>query len=132
MMTKKPSHPLLDTLKSDLRFYNDALKEVSADIITEDISKYPVFVAHRHRVKLGEMILDKDELERQWSINATTLEDLVIAGVVQPDKVQLFKETYKDPKRFMCIFLVWEKGGNFIWVPYIEEQKSKPDPSLYN
>ncbi|MEI6881728.1 MAG: hypothetical protein WCK82_10440, partial [Bacteroidota bacterium] len=58
MNTEEVFKKLLDTLKDDLDFYNDLLKELAVDIMAEGFSKFPVFVAHQHEVKLGEMVLD--------------------------------------------------------------------------
>ncbi len=68
---------LLNSLKADMILYKAAIKEVADDIIKEGFSKYPVFVAHQHEVALGEVILDRDDLNTQWTINATALEELV-------------------------------------------------------
>jgi len=115
---KKPKHELLDSLENDLQFYKESIREVSSDIMKEGISSFPVFIAHELEVSLGEKILDKDELGRSWSINSTILEELTERGVIASDKVEEFKKVYKDPKEFMCVFLISEKGGNFIFFPY--------------
>ena len=119
----RPSHPVIDSLEKDLEFYNDSIKEVANDIINEEVSSYPVFIAHEHEVQLGEVILDKDELGCKWTINATVLDELVEKGIVQEDKKEEFKNVYKDPKKYMCIFLISEKGGNFIFMPYNDEKE---------
>lgn len=120
---KKPNHPLLDSLEKDISFYNEVIKEVSEDIIQQGISKYPVFIAHEHEVKIGEPILDKDELGRDWSVNVTVLEEMVEFGIIRDENLAKFKTIFKDPKKFICVFLISEKGGNFIFIPYDPEIK---------
>lgn len=112
---------LLESLKKDLLIYNDAIKEVAEQIIKENYSKYPIFVAHQHEVALGEVILNKDELDTQWTINATTMEELEDKGLIRPDRTDDFIENYKSPKKYMCIFLVTELGGNFVFMPFKSE-----------
>lgn len=129
-MKKRPSHPLLDSLEKDIEFYKDAIKETATDIIKNGISKYPVFVVHELEVSLGEMILDKDDFGRRWSVNATVLEELVEKNVIQKDKKDKFIEIYKDPKKFICIFLISEKGGNFLFIPYNKKKNSEGDYDL--
>ena len=68
--TPQKESPLV-SLQSDLKLYNDSIKEVSQEIIVEGISNYPIFITHQHIVKLGEPILDKDELNTNWSISGT-------------------------------------------------------------
>lgn len=117
-MERRSAKEILDSLKKDLETYNDAIKEVAEDIIRENFSKYPVFVAHQHEVALGEEILNKDDLGTQWTINATTMEELEDVGVIKADRTDDFIENYKSPKKFMCIFLITELGGNFVFMPF--------------
>lgn len=108
----------LKSLESDLKFYNESIKEVAVEIIAEGISEYPIFVAHQHEVNLGELILDKNELNTGWTIQASTIEEFTEKGIILPDKKDRFIKHYKDPYRFMCLFVVVPEGANFVFFPY--------------
>jgi len=108
----------LEVLKADIEFYNDSIKEVAVDMMAEGFSKHPIFVAHQHEVKLGELILDIKDYARDHHINATTLEELVEKQVIEQHKVEEFKAAYKDPRKFICIFWVRPQGAYFIYIPY--------------
>lgn len=108
----------LELLKDDLAFYNDMLKEVSADILDEGFSKYPVFIAHQEPVKIGEMIIDATEYQRSFNVSATVLEELVERNVVTKDREASFQEAFKDARKFMCVLLVTDKGASFVFVPF--------------
>lgn len=108
----------LKSLESDLKFYNESLKEVAIEIIAEGISSHPIFVAHQHEVKLGEVILDKSDLNTDWSIHASTLEEFKEKGLILPDKEDKFLKQYKDAYQFMCVFVIVPEGANFIFFPY--------------
>ena len=108
----------LKSLESDLKFYNESLKEVAIEIMAEGISAYPIFVAHQHEVKLGEVILDKKELNTDWSIHASTLEEFIEKNLVLPDKRDKFLKQYKDAYAFMCVFVIVPDGANFVFIPY--------------
>jgi hypothetical protein len=114
----RPTKSPLVSLKSDLDFYKEAIKEVAQDILDAQLSEYPVFIAHQHSVQLGELILDREELERQWSIHACTLEDLVEASVILPGKKQHFMRQFKDPSQYMCLLVMVPQGANFVFYPY--------------
>jgi hypothetical protein len=114
----KPSHPLLDSLKKDIEFYNDAIEEVALDILQNQLSEYPIFIAHQHKVELGENIIDKDELQTNWSINATILEELQERNILSPDRIQSFKDVFKNPRKYICVFLITKQTANFIFLPY--------------
>jgi len=108
----------LKSLERDLKFYSDSIKEVSVEIMAEGLSAYPIFVAHQHEVKLGEIILDRAELNTSWTVQASMLEEFVEKGIVLPEKKDRFIKYYKDPDQFMCLFVVVEEGANFVFFPY--------------
>lgn len=108
----------LELLKDDLSFYNASLKEVAIDILTEEYSKYPVFIAHQEPITIGELIIDASEHARSFNISATVLEELVEKKIVTIERETAFKETYKDPEKFMCVLLVSNTGASFVFVPY--------------
>jgi len=108
----------LKSLEQDLKLYSESIKEVSTEIMVEGISAYPIFVAHQHEVKIGEPILDKNELNTGWSIHASTLEEFVEKGIIHPDKKERFIKQYKNAHDFMCLFVVVPEGANFVFYPY--------------
>jgi hypothetical protein len=108
----------LELLKDDLAFYNDMLKEVSADILHEGFSKYPIFIAHQEPIKIGDMIIDATEYSRSFNISATVLEDLLEKNIVTKEREESFKAAFKDASQFMCVLLVTDKGANFVFVSF--------------
>ncbi len=108
----------LKSLETDLILYSDSLKEIAIEIIAEGVSNYPIFIAHQHEVSLGEMVLNKEEVSTEWSINVATLDDFLEAGAIEKNKVEFFKKNYKDPEKFMCLFVVVPEGANFVFYPY--------------
>lgn len=114
---EKKQSPLV-SLEKDLAFYAESIKEVSVEIMVEGISTSPIFVAHQHEVKLGEMILNREELNTNWTIQASTLEEFIEKGVIKPEKKEHFLKNYKKPEEFMCVFVVVPEGANFIFYPY--------------
>lgn len=108
----------LKSLEADLKFYNESLREVATEIMVEGISAHPIFVAHQHEVKLGEVILDKNDLNTDWSIHASTLEEFMEKGLILPDKQEKFLKQYKDAYQFMCVFVIVPEGANFVFFPY--------------
>ena len=115
---QKPTESPLKSLENDLKLYSASMKEVAIEIMVEGISAHPIFVAHQHEVKLGEVILDRHELNTEWTINASTLEEFTEANVIKPNLRERFLKTYKQPEKYMCIFVVVPKGANFVYYPY--------------
>lgn len=113
----KKQSPLL-SLEKDLELYSDSIREVSTAILNEGISTHPIFVAHQHTVSIGEVILDKTELNTDWTIQASTLDEFVQKGIIDPEKKALFIKSYKKPQEYMCVFVIVPEGANFIYYPY--------------
>lgn len=108
----------LKSLETDLKLYNDSIREVAIEIIMEGISSQPIFVAHQHKVALGECILDKDELNTSWSIHASTLEEFIERGIIDAKKKEIFLNNYKNPHDFMSLLVIVPEGANFVFYPY--------------
>lgn len=113
----KKESPLV-SLEKDLELYSDSIKEVAIDIMMEGISTHPIFIAHQHIVSIGELILNRDDLNTNWSIQASTLEEFVEKGIINREKKPLFLKSYKKPEDFMCVFVIVPEGANFIYYPY--------------
>lgn len=113
---KRPSP--LQSLKVDLDFYSESIKEISTEMIAEGYTLFPIFIATQHEVSMGEVILDKAELGTNWSINASSLEEFVERGVIQDAKKSIFEKSYKKASDYMCLFVVVPEGANFVFYPY--------------
>lgn len=115
----KKESPLI-SLERDLKFFNESIKEVAIEIMVEGLSATPIFVAHQHEIALGEMILNRDELNTEWSIHASTIEEFVEKGIIKKELKERFLSTYKNPNDFMCLFVVVPEGANFVYYPYVK------------
>ena len=113
----KKVSPLV-SLEKDLELYKESIHEIAIEIISEGLSAYPIFVAHQHTVSIGEMILNKDELNTNWSIQASMFEEFVEKGIIKPQYKELFLKSYKKPEDHMCVFVIVPEGANFIYYPY--------------
>jgi len=108
----------LQSLKVDLDFYSDSIKEISTEMVAEGYSLFPIFIAHQHEVSLGEVILDKSDLNTNWSINASSLEEFIERGVIKEERKAQFEKSYKAAGEYMCLFVVVPEGANFVFYPY--------------
>ena len=115
--SKEKKSPLI-SLEKDLTFYAESIKEVAVEIMVEGISSYPIFIAHQHEVSIGELILNRADLNTDWSIQASTLEEFIQKGIIHPDKKEHFLKSYKRPENHMCVFVVVPEGANFVYYPY--------------
>jgi hypothetical protein len=112
-----PKSPLV-SLEKDLELYRESIREISIEIMMEGLSANPIFLAHQHVVNIGEMILDRTELNTDWTIQASTFEEFVEKGIITSEKKALFLKNYKKPEDYMCLFVVTPEGANFVFYPY--------------
>ncbi len=117
---KKEQSPLV-SLEVDLKFFSESIREVAVEIMVEGLSAYPIFIAHQHEVSIGEVILDRNELNSEWTIHASTLEEFIEKGIIKKELKQRFIDNYKDPHEHMCVFAIVPEGANFIFFPYNKE-----------
>ena len=115
----KKESPLV-SLERDLKLFNESIREVAVEIMLEGLSLHPIFVAHQHELKLGEVILDRNELNTEWSIHASTIEEFTERGIIKAELKERFLTTYKNPHDFMCLFVVVPEGANFVYYPYVK------------
>ena len=112
----------LQELNQNLNIYKESIREISEEIIDNQVSKYPLFIASREETNLGKQIIDKEELALEWSINASTLEEFVRRKIILEKKLETFKKSYKDPRKFLCVFALLTENAGFIYLPYDEEE----------
>ncbi|MBD1365272.1 hypothetical protein IDJ77_15760 [Mucilaginibacter sp. ZT4R22] len=115
----KKESPLV-SLERDLKLFNESIREVAVEIMLEGLSLHPIFIAHQHELKLGEVILDRNELNTEWSIHASTIEEFTERGIIKAELKERFLSTYKNPHDFMCLFVVVPEGANFVYYPYVK------------
>ncbi len=115
--TEKKKSPLL-SLEKDLELYADSIREVAVEIMVEGISSNPIFIAHQHQVSIGEVILNREELNTDWTVQASTLEEFIEKGIIHREKQEHFLKSYKKPEEYMCVFVIVPEGANFIYFPY--------------
>lgn len=108
----------LQSLKVDLDFYSDSIKETSAELIVEGYTLFPIFIAHQHEVSVGELLLDRTELGTNWSINVSSIEEFVQHGLIKEEKQTHFERQFKKSEEFMCLFVIVPEGANFVFYPY--------------
>lgn len=110
----------LDSLEEAAAVASDYLKVASEGIISDDISKFPVFVFHQGGIEFGEDITSEASTsETGWFVRATTAEELIKFGIIELEKAKLFIAGYKNPETHACILSVVPPNNiHLIYFPY--------------
>ena len=103
-------------LEKALQGYKPMLAKAADAILEQDVSSYPIFVLHRQGISIG-MELQTEDLEGQWLVNASSLEEFVSKNLIESDRVNDFKVIYKDPEEFLCLFVIEAGAANFVFIP---------------
>jgi hypothetical protein len=49
------------------------------------------------------------------------MDEFVQRGFIDADKQDQFKEAYKEPDEFCCLFVIDKEFTNFVFIPYPED-----------
>ena len=113
----------LKMLEADIKTLGELFKDAAQTIVNQNVSNYPIFVAHRYALNMGIELVERERMNTNWSFNASTLEEIVTKNIISRDKLDNFRAIYKSPDDFVCVFVIDETMSEFIFYPYEEEVK---------
>ncbi|MBM3936168.1 MAG: hypothetical protein FJ343_03350 [Sphingomonadales bacterium] len=106
-------------LERDLGYYASYLQGIAHEILDSGTSKYPIFVAYDGQpVELGRPLLDHRQLDTRWSVRASVMEEFIKKGLLTREQFSAFKQSWKDPNDFMCVFVAMPQQSIFVYLPY--------------
>ena len=118
--------PILDvkylvTVSQDFVKICDHIKEASYQIRKRGFSDFPIFVISKSEIPIGQLLFNKNEIDTIWNYYVTYIDEFVERKIIEAQKLELFKETYKDPDEFCCLFVIDGDFTNFVFIPYPED-----------
>lgn len=111
-------------LEKELEAYKPLMGKAADSILDQEISDYPIFIIHQLEVAVGIPLVEKNNDDLRWSIAASSLEEFVSKQLIEQQKVDSFRTIYKDPNKFLCLFVLSELGAHFIFMPRRAQRKS--------
>jgi len=93
------------------------LTEAQEVILDNAVSDFPVFVFSKTFPELGVQLYESQDLDRDWYVHATSLEELVSKNIIDSSRVEDFKEVYKDPQSHFCILVMDQQIAQFVFPP---------------
>ena len=112
----------LGIISTDFALVSEFLKETAYQIRTRGFSENPIFVVSQNFLQLGSKLIGKGEMnENQWTYNASFIEEFLQRQIVGEEALESFKENYKNPDEFCCLFVLDGDFANFIYMPYPED-----------
>ena len=108
-------------LQSDIKKYRSVLREAATTVVDENVSNYPILVAYAGGdsdkvpgVFVTEILTDRDLI---WTINVSTLEELVAKQIVGRERIDPFRKVYKEHADEFCFLIIDAAGARFGFVP---------------
>ncbi|MCB0540999.1 MAG: hypothetical protein R2836_07730 [Chitinophagales bacterium] len=115
-MTDEQRDAVLSSLHNDLEKKKYLLETIKDEILSQDISNYPIFVASTNYIDLGKLLIDKVQ-GGNWHFSASHLEEFVHKSIIAMDKVDGFRDLYKQHADELCIFVIDNDMGDFVFLP---------------
>ena len=108
----------LGKITQDFIKVSDHIKEASYHIRKNGFSDFPIFPISKDELPIGQLLYGKTEMNLDWNYYASYLDEFIQRKLVDNERAELFKQSYKDPDEFCCIFIVDEIMTSFIYIPY--------------
>jgi hypothetical protein len=113
---------LMSAVSTDFVKVSDTLREASYVIRKRGFTENPIFVVSRRPVDIGQLLLGPNELASNvWSYRASLLDEFVQRKLVAEESVDVFRESYKNPDEYCCLFVVDGDFAGFIFIPFPED-----------
>lgn len=117
-MTEEEKESLLLEFHEDVSLCKDYLASLRHEIVNQDISKYPIFVATQEISGIGRLVVSKKELDIRWSFYASHLEEFAAKKIIEMNKIDDFINLYKENTGSLCLFVIMDNDFSFIFLPY--------------
>jgi len=107
----------LGTISSDFVKVSDLLKEASYQIRKSGF-EYPIFPICKVEQPIGQILLEKGKTQNDWIYFVSYLHEFLERGLISPEGENDFKNNFKDPDEYCCLFVVDETFTNFVFIPF--------------
>ena len=109
----------LGTISKDFAVVSETLKEASYLIRNRGFSEFPIFpISKSDNIPVGQLLIDKHDVATSWHYNASYLDEFLQRELINDDKLAVFKDTFKDPDEFCCLFVIDGDFTRFVYIPY--------------
>jgi len=112
---------LMGLISGDFVLVADQLKDASYQIRTRGFSDHPIFVASVRNIDIGQLLIASNELTNAWNYRATYLDEFIQRELIGEDSIDLFKENYRNPDEYCCLFVVHAEFAGFVYIPFPED-----------
>lgn len=111
----------LGKISQDFIKVADNIKEASYQIRKRGFSDFPIFILSKTEIALGQLLYKKDEVGTDWNYFVTYIDEFIQKELIEKERVDEFKNNYKNPDEFCCLFVVEGEVAKFVFIPYPDD-----------
>jgi hypothetical protein len=112
---------LLGLVSQDFVKVSDQLKEASYQIRTRGFSTNPIFIATKRATEIGILLIANGDSANELDYRASFMDEFIQRGLIAAEAVEMFKENYKNPDEYCCLFVIHADFAGFVYVPFPED-----------
>lgn len=109
---------LMGKVSSDFIKVSEHLKEASYQIIKRKFSENPIFILTENTVEIGATLFQQNDFKTTYEYRASFLEEFISRNMIGEESIEFFKENYKDPEEYCCLFVIDQAFAGFIYLPF--------------
>jgi hypothetical protein len=109
---------LMGKVSSDFIKVSEHLKEASYQIIKRKFSENPIFILTENPVEIGATLFQQNDFKTTYEYRASFLEEFISRNMIGEESIEFFKENYKDPEEYCCLFVIDQAFAGFIYLPF--------------
>lgn len=113
-----PTEKQVQELEEFLNEFSGDLLATSRELIEMKFTMFPVYLVHKEAIEVGQILLDKIELEQPYYISVSTIEEFIDNGFVDKKKRKDFEKAYGDPLKQMCVLWILGEDAHFVFFPF--------------
>jgi hypothetical protein len=111
----------MGVISSDFVKVADFLKDAAYQIKSRGYSDFPIFPICRQNTEIGQTLIPKGHLDSTWNYNVSYIDEFIQRELIKKESVEEFKNVFKDPEEFCCLFVIDYDFTNFVFIPYPED-----------
>ncbi|AGA76470.1 hypothetical protein [Echinicola vietnamensis] len=111
----------LGTITKDFVKVADTLKEASYQVRSRKFSDFPIFPVCKSDQPIGQLLIGNTDLKVDWNYYITYLDEFIQRKLIDNEGIEGFKNAYKNPDEYCCLFVVDQDFTNFVYIPYPNE-----------
>lgn len=111
----------LGTITKDFVRVSELLKEASYQVRSRKFSQHPIFPISKEEQPIGQLFLGKQEKNLDWNYYITYVDEFIQRKLIAEELLEDFKNNYKNPDEFCCLFVIDGEFTSFVFIPFPED-----------